>query len=301
MTASTAARPAIFSDSFGPTGWGFSLLLVLLIHLAVAYYVLVYRRIVVQEPTTTQTLLIDLPPVAPVLGPKIAPQTQPKPVPAPAKPAVPAPQQFVAPPPTAAASLAPQPMPKLETSPLPNLPKPSPDEVAALPQSPKTQEPASEVPPAEFAPLPMLRPNITRPQAAKPAIPRVPAGPVQSQNHLPLRKPPNSPSSGAMERANPITLWQAAVVAKVEPYKRWPPDAPYWVNEASPVIQVTINRQGTVLSSKIVGTSGYEAFDNAARKLFKRAISLPAPPPEMPGNPLSFTMSVTFSYVRQSQ
>ena len=45
-----AAREIRFTDAFGPVGWGTSLLAVLLIHLAIAYYFLVYHQIKVETP-----------------------------------------------------------------------------------------------------------------------------------------------------------------------------------------------------------------------------------------------------------
>ena len=48
------------------------------------------------------------------------------------------------------------------------------------------------------------------------------------------------------------------------------------------------------MAAKVVRSSGYESFDKAARKIFKRALTLPPPPPEMPGDPLTFDMAVTF-------
>jgi periplasmic protein TonB len=98
-----------------------------------------------------------------------------------------------------------------------------------------------------------------------------------------------------MQKANPVAVWQIAVINRLQPYMKWPEDAPYWIDQAAPVVQITIDRQGNVLGAKVVGSSGYDSFDKAARKIFKRATTLPPPPPELPGNPLSFTMSVTFT------
>jgi periplasmic protein TonB len=91
-----------------------------------------------------------------------------------------------------------------------------------------------------------------------------------------------------------IHAWQVSVIEKLKPYMRWPDDAPYWVASAAPQVRVTIDRQGKVLKASVVRNSGYESFDRAARKIFKRAAILP-PPAEMPGDPLTFTMAVTFA------
>jgi len=80
----------------------------------------------------------------------------------------------------------------------------------------------------------------------------------------------------------------------LKPYMRWPDEAPYYVDTASPTVRVTINRQGLVLRATVVRSSGYEAFDRAARKIFKRAGILPPPPPVMTGATVSFDMAVKF-------
>ena len=102
-----------------------------------------------------------------------------------------------------------------------------------------------------------------------------------------------------MEKANPITLWQLAVIKRLAPYMRWPDDAPYWIDTAAPQVRITIDRQGHVLRASVVQSSGYESFDKAARKIFKRAVTLPPPPAELPGDPLTFDMAVTFDQRRR--
>jgi protein TonB len=91
-----------------------------------------------------------------------------------------------------------------------------------------------------------------------------------------------------------IHAWRVSVIEKLKPYLRWPDEAPYYIDSASPMVRVTINRQGVVLRATVVKSSGYEAFDRAARKIFKRAATLPPPPPEMSGAAVSFDMGVRF-------
>jgi TonB family protein len=91
-----------------------------------------------------------------------------------------------------------------------------------------------------------------------------------------------------------IHAWQVSVIEKLKPYMRWPDEAPYYVDTASPTVRVTINRQGLVLRATVVRSSGYGAFDRAARKIFKRAGILPPPPPVMTGATVSFDMAVKF-------
>ena len=274
MTA-IAAREIRFTDAFGPVGWGTSLLAVLLIHLAIAYYFLVYHQIKVETPPPApKAILIDLAQPAPLLGPKVAP-------PAVAQP--PQPQPVV--PPSAVPPQTPRipalaaPAPKVETAPLPDLPNLPAGEVAPLPK-PEVKQPPAKPPETKKAPETKQPPKPTRPTQKS----------TPSQKALPV-----APVAGAMQKTNPVAVWQIAVINRLQPYMKWPEDAPYWIDQAAPVVQITIDRQGNVLGAKVVGSSGYDSFDKAARKIFKRATTLPPPPPELPGIPLSFTMSVTFT------
>ena len=97
------------------------------------------------------------------------------------------------------------------------------------------------------------------------------------------------PSSDAVRN------WQMSVIGRLQPFMKWPKDAPNDVKIASPVVQVTIDRQGRGLTAHVVKSCGYASFDGAASRIFKRAATLPAPPPDLPGDPLSFTMAVTFT------
>jgi protein TonB len=101
-------------------------------------------------------------------------------------------------------------------------------------------------------------------------------------------KPADAPS-------DPVRNWQMSVINRLQPFMKWPNDAPIHVESASPLVQVTIDRKGRVLNARVVKSCGFSAFDIAARWIFKRAATLPAPPPELAGDPLSFTIAVTFT------
>src|SRR5262249_4981082 len=92
-----------------------------------------------------------------------------------------------------------------------------------------------------------------------------------------------------------VRQWQIAVLQKIQPFKHWPPSVPYWVTDAAPIVRVVIDRQGNILQADVVRTSGYDAIDHEAHRIFKRAATLPPPPPELKGNPYSFDMTVTFT------
>jgi TonB family protein len=118
------------------------------------------------------------------------------------------------------------------------------------------------------------------------------AGPVHraAEAASPLAQVPT-----AAAKVVAVRQWQAAVIQRLRPYLRWPSDAPPEVKNAVSQVQITIDRQGRILGTKVIGSSGYASFDSAARKAFKRARAFPPPPDEMPGDHLTFTMAVSFT------
>src|SRR5215470_16525660 len=84
-------------------------------------------------------------------------------------------------------------------------------------------------------------------------------------------KPADPPSDA-------VRNWQMSVIGRLQPFMKWPKDAPNDVKIASPVVQVTIDRQGRGLTAHVVKSCGYASFDGAASRIFKRAATLPAPP-----------------------
>jgi protein TonB len=221
--------------------------------------------------------------------------------------------------------LVPDPAPRLETAPLPDLPKIPEKEATPPPDLPKVPEqkvtlppdlpkvPEEKVaPPSDLAkppehqvaplPIPELRPPVTRTEeqkAEKPPKPaaKPPAKPVRpNQAAISSRPPlPITPSLDTRQQIDEVRRWQLAVIERLQPFMRWPDDAPYWISQAAPEVAITIDRKGNVLGARVIRTSGFDSFDKAARRIFKRALVLPPPPPQMPGNPLMFTMAVTFT------
>jgi periplasmic protein TonB len=60
-------------------------------------------------------------------------------------------------------------------------------------------------------------------------------------------------------------------------------------------VAFSIDRDGHVLSSRIVASSGVAALDEETLALVQRAQPFPTPPPEVPGNEIKFGVPVRFS------
>jgi protein TonB len=125
--------------------------------------------------------------------------------------------------------------------------------------------------PAEAAPVPTA-PQTAPAPAARAAAPAV--GPA-------LRPTPAA-----------ITSWERLLIAQLERHKRYPPQAHGQVGEAR--LQFSIDRNGRVLTSRIVHSSGSDALDEEALALIKRAAPLPPPPVGLPDDRLSFVVPIRY-------
>ena len=102
-----------------------------------------------------------------------------------------------------------------------------------------------------------------------------------------------APAVGA-ERPTPaaVASWQRLLLAQLERHKRYPPQAHGRVGEAR--LAFSIDRQGHVVASRIVHSSGSDALDEEALALIKRAQPLPPPPAGLPDDQLSFVLPIRY-------
>lgn len=104
---------------------------------------------------------------------------------------------------------------------------------------------------------------------------------------------PAAPVQGADAAANAVKLtWQKALMAHLNRSKRYPTGGGRRSAEA--VVHFTLDRQGHVLAYSIKRSAGLEAFDEAALAMMKKADPVPAPPPVIADESLSFDVPVQF-------
>jgi protein TonB len=241
--------------------WGISLVLVLVLHVAVAYF-LFFREVRVEQTPVPPAAYLDLPPLS--NGP--LPQSQ---VPAPTGLTPPAPKLQPAPAPT------PQPPapPKAEAPPPP-------------PPPPKAVTPAIIPPQVTPAPVPKVAPP--RPQAPPPAPPKhtqpkaapVPAPPAQGSN-TPLY-------------VDPMRAWQIAAAQRLEKFKK-SSQAASWQGEQGVVqLQITIDHKGHILAASVSRSSGYSTLDLQAMTMCRLAKHLPPLPDTIKQQTYSFPITIEF-------
>jgi periplasmic protein TonB len=124
--------------------------------------------------------------------------------------------------------------------------------------------------------------SIAAEATAMPALPSAPEAP---------RSVAPSPGTGDSAQRDKVT-WQKELAAHLNKFKRYPGDRP--AQRAEVVVSFALDRLGHVLSKRIVRGSGDASFDAAALDMLQRADPVPAPPPLVADEGLTFSMPVIF-------
>ena len=106
---------------------------------------------------------------------------------------------------------------------------------------------------------------------------------------------PAGPAPGQIERPTSAALvtWQRSMVMQLERHKRYPPQARG--EQGVTTVVFTIDRQGHLLSSRVVHSAGSAILDNAALAMLSRAEPFPAPPPGIADELLSITVPIRYN------
>ena len=162
-----------------------------------------------------------------------------------------------------------EPPPEVSPAPTPEvaIPPPPPQEVQQ--ETPRRQEPR---PPA---------PTTSAPQAIPEQTAAIPAAPTQGQII-----PTNS---------NVVPTWKTKIVALLERNKRYPETAQSRREQGVAQVFFSLDRQGRVLASRVVRSSGADSLDEEALALLRRAQPFPPPPRELAGDHIDLTVPIRFN------
>ena len=197
--------------------------------------------------------------------------------------------------------LAPLPVASME---IPNDLAPGPEQVEAEipPDQPvekveeKVEEKIEQAPDPEVAlVLPQeVQPEPPKPMETQPA-PATTAPQVPSNVQAAL---PAAPTEGApnVSNSNAVPRWKSQVVGMLERNKRYPSDARNRHEQGVTQLTFSIDRQGRVVASRIVTSSGSSSLDKEALDLAQRAQPFPPPPPELAGAQISLTVPIRFNF-----
>ena len=119
----------------------------------------------------------------------------------------------------------------------------------------------------------------------------VTAAAAQQTPPQPQQAPTTAPALAPRELPPVIARWQQAVVARLARFQRYPAQA-----KATGVVNLnfSIDRQGHVLNSEIINSSGSSVLDAEALSLLTRAAPLPPPPAAVPDTDLTFVLPIRF-------
>jgi protein TonB len=178
--------------------------------------------------------------------------------------------------------------------------EPPSDTVEDLPAGPKQEE-------AEAPPPPPKQDVVEQKQEEKVDVPPTPAPavaalpppePVNPKPPEPVPVPP-APATTAPPRAHAsraqINKWYSGIVTQIERNKAYPRAAQERGETGVVQLAFSIDRQGRVVSSAIVKSSGYSALDQETMATVRRAQPFPAPPADLDGAKFDFTVPVKFN------
>jgi protein TonB len=115
---------------------------------------------------------------------------------------------------------------------------------------------------------------------------------AQQTAPLPEQAPTITPGPASPKPAPAIASWHQAVVARLERFQRYPAQAKGATGVAN--LSFSIDRQGHVLNSQIIKSSGSAVLDAEALSLMTRAAPLPPPPAAVPDTDLTFVLPIRF-------
>jgi periplasmic protein TonB len=284
--SAAADFPRADEDGSALVRWPACLVLVVGLHAAVVLPLLRRAEPLAPFAPPPDAITVDLAPV-----PEEPAQEKPAPAEEAAAAPRPEPEPLEAPQPVAEPAAEPPPPEEPEQQAEPLTPPEPPPAVAeaVLPEPPPPPPPPPE---AVRRPPPPPRPVI-RPQAQRPAAED--HAPATGAEARPAPAAPTAPATVQSAASNAVPMWQGQLLGRLQRFKRYPDLARSRREEGVVHLTFAMNREGRVITASIARGSGFPELDAETLALVRRAEPFPAPPPEMPGDPLTLTVPVRFS------
>jgi protein TonB len=155
--------------------------------------------------------------------------------------------------------------------------------------APDVQPPKPEEKPQENIERPPVLPDadVQLPLEVKP-----PDKPVEQPSPpVPQATSPPRPRPSAAQ----VASWHRRIALQVERHKGYPASARARHETGTAELAFTLDRNGKVVTSRVVRTSGFAALDQETIDTVRRAQPFPAPPMNMPGETFDFTVPIRFN------
>jgi protein TonB len=201
----------------------------------------------------------------------------------------------------------------VDLAPLAAAPNETQDDIAPGPQQQQSEAPPPDAPPPKpeekveakiEPPPPEVTPEVVLPPE-EPVRPPEPPTPVERPPAPVTTAPQRQPRTAALATAPVIApptavqadirSWHAQIVAMIERHKGYPEDARARGEKGIVQLAFTIDREGRLLASRIVRSSGSASLDQETMATVRRAQPFPAPPAEFPGAKFDFTVPIRFN------
>jgi periplasmic protein TonB len=174
---------------------------------------------------------------------------------------------------------------QIEAQPEPEPAKPV-EKTVELPPAPQAESQLAVMPP----PKPIEKPVEKKPRHKQASLTSAPS----TAEHRAERAA--APLPGAASR-NPDAMphWKSQLVARLERYKRYPPQAQARGEHGVAQLAFSVDRNGGVHHARIVHSSGSSLLDKATLALVERAAPLPPPPPEIAGARIGIVVPIRYN------
>jgi protein TonB len=110
---------------------------------------------------------------------------------------------------------------------------------------------------------------------------------------------PPAPETTSPPRPRPsaaqVASWHRRIAQQIEQHKGYPPSARARHETGTAQLAFTLDRNGKVITNRIVRTSGSATLDQETIDTVRRAQPFPPPPPNMPGETFDFTVPIRFN------
>ena len=157
----------------------------------------------------------------------------------------------------------------------------------------------SAAPPTDLAPGPRQDESEATP------VPKEETKPPEQQADIALPEPPRPepPQEQKQATAPPaaapsiavVHRWETELVAHIERFKHYPPNARARGDQGVTRVAFTVDRDGGVSGTRIVQSSGSPELDREALAMLARAQPVPRPPNRVSSDDLSFVIPVRFN------
>ncbi len=231
------------------------------------------------------------------------------PVPAaPSRTAAPGPEQMQSESTPSAPAPAPEPPKDSESAHATSEPSEEPVSTAEGPSTERTPEERQQVKAESEQPSPI--PDVP-PQEAEVPVAAVPPPPPREndepnkgrkqkkaapqQRQASIAAPATTAPTRAAARSASLVNWKGRLALHLQRHKRYPAAAQMRREQGTVQVQFTVDRNGRVVSSAVVQSSGHTTLDQETLALLRRAEPFPKPPADVPGNQFSFSVPVRYN------